>query len=144
MAINTLIGIKRAGESVEAFSAKLAAFSDFIEDEVTDVTQHIALFAWHMIVDFTPKLTGRAKNAWNLSYDMIDHTVPNIGSYSAPIPPTLRGPEAEFNVVFVTSSLNYMGRLEEGHSAKGSRMIEKTQQALEFAIPTIIGGRQNV
>jgi len=139
-----IMALKNTAQSVAVFSAQLANFSDYVKEEVSGVSDDIGLFIWTMVVDFTPRLSGRAQASWNFSYNVPNYAVPSVGSYSKPTPPSLRGKNEEFIAVFVSSGLDYMQALEDGWSSKGERMMEKTLNAVDFAIPTIIGGRKNV
>lgn len=140
-AIRHRIGGRAGITSVNAFSAQLLSFSHHVKEEVDDVSQHIALFSWKMLTRLTPVLSGRARQSWNFSFDTPDYYVPPKGTYTFPIHPKLRKAEAEFRSVFVTTGLVYMQRLEDGYSEKGEKMTEKTLHAVDFSIPSIIGGR---
>lgn len=133
-----------AAESVATFTAELLNFSALVKEEAQIAVGELGLFAWKKLVEFTPVLSGRARYSWNFSYGDIDTTVPAEGSYSVPPVPTLNTNPTEFEPVFVSSHLDYMEALENGHSKKGEHMMEKTMHLVDLQLETIIGGRENV
>ena len=124
----------------KAFNAQLAAFTAFMNNEIHDVRDEVALGAWSGVTRLTPVDTGRARFSWNFSYGNIDPTVPPKGSYGNPPVPNLEGSTKPFQAVFVTSSLDYIIPLEEGHSTKSERMFEKTLHDLTLKMNTFMGG----
>lgn len=68
---------------------------------------------------------GQAKFSWNMQYSRIDKSTPTTWGGGVPSTPNIKARE-DYKTLYVTSSLPYMERLENGWSSQGSHMIKRT------------------
>lgn len=80
---------------------------------------------------------GRAKHSWNVSYALPDMSLPVSWGAGKPKTPTVR-PREDYTVMYVTSSIPYMKKLEDGHSAQGDHMIKRTLSEINLDIKTAL------
>lgn len=78
---------------------------------------------------------GQARFSWNIKHKEPDTSLPKSWGGSMPAVPRLKSQGLE--PVFVTSSIPYMQRLEEGWSTQGSHMVGRTMSEIRYEINSI-------
>jgi hypothetical protein len=73
---------------------------------------------------------GQARASWNIQHGRPDTSLPTTWSAALPVAPKLKSMGLE--PVYVTSSVPYMTRLENGWSSQGSHMQERTVSELQM------------
>lgn len=119
--------------AVLILDAPIKAFAEQINLSVARVVERITLDLWNKITLRTPVDTGAARRSWQLGIGEPDTSVPESsgkgeGAYkNDSTPPT--SPKADFptdaeidgtKTVYITSSLGYIQRLEEGSSKQAA------------------------
>jgi hypothetical protein len=104
-------------KTLNGFKADLMAFSDQLNIGIGQARRRVALEMFQKITQRTPRDTGRAAAAWNLSDGAPNPAVPPEGkdAYALPSPAPIS--DRPFEVTFVANALPYIERLEfEGWS----------------------------
>lgn len=96
------------------FNADLAAFAKKLELTKAIVYQRVTMELWNGITTRTPVDTGRARSSWNLGIGKPNGSVPQKG-FALSLPPNTSAITGE-EVVYITSNLDYIEPLENGHS----------------------------
>lgn len=78
---------------------------------------------------------GQARFSWNIKHGEPDTSTPSSWSMSYPLPPTLKS--KGLTPLYVTSSIPYMQRLEDGWSSQGSHMVKRTMSEIKYEINSI-------
>ena len=78
---------------------------------------------------------GQARHSWKLKHASPDGSVPTSWSMTMPSPPKLV--PMGYTPLYLTSSVPYMQKLEDGHSTQGSHMMKRTLAELEFEFNSI-------
>lgn len=99
------------------FEVDLDKFAQKVGMLKATVYQRMALEIWDGITLRTPVDTGRARSSFNLAIGTPDPSVPPKGDYGIPGKPDVSGIDGE-QVVWITSNLDYIEPLENGHSQK--------------------------
>ena len=135
----------------ELNSSTINMIADKIDSTVGEVVKIIALKSWTSLVYKTPVgnpdlwetnyvpagyAGGQAKFSWNINYNKPDRTTPTSWSDGIPSTPEIQV-RNDYSDAYVTSSIPYMLRLEEGHSTQGMHMIKRTVSELKFEINNI-------
>lgn len=106
-------------------------------ESARDTAVTLALQLDRLIVQGTPKDTGRAQCSWNLTEGKIDRSVhPEIpkGQHVEPTPHTGAGLKGE-SIIYLTNSLPYIVPLEYGHSGQApTGMVRKAIAEVMAAI----------
>jgi hypothetical protein len=123
--------------------SRLQAFADKLQLQIGFVIQKLALDFYSEVVEQTPVKTGRARASWNIGIGQPDDSIPPPGNYAPPAPPitdlsTIDGTRE----VFVTSTIPYMVRLEEGHSPKAERFVATAAARSQAQIDAVVGEQQ--
>ena len=119
--------------AVLILDAPIKAFAEQINLSMARVVERITLDLWNKITLRTPVDTGAARRSWQLGIGAPDTTVPeasgkgtgaNKDRSSPPDSPKADFPtDAEIDgtkTVYITSSLGYIQRLEEGSSKQAA------------------------
>jgi hypothetical protein len=115
-----------------------------VETSLGDFANLVALDAFTSLVYKTPAgnpdlwespapdgyVGGQARASWNIQHRKPDTSLPSTWGASLPVAPQLKSMGLE--PVYVTSSVPYMGRLEDGHSKQGKHMQKRTVAELTF------------
>lgn len=120
----TFQGQRQFNVDLEKFAQKLGLLK-------STVYQRMALEIWNSITKRAPVDTGRARSSFNLAIGAPDPTVPPPGTYGEPSPPNVAGIDGN-EVVFITSNLDYIEPLENGHSkqAPGGMVFISVNEAV--------------
>lgn len=98
--------------------AKLGLFVDEVAEQldiaVETVAKKLAFDTWIGLVEKTPVDLGRAQSSWNLGIGDSDLSVPDE-AVTYPTQPDFSLIDGTSSI-FITSSLDYMEELENGHS----------------------------
>jgi len=86
-------------------------FVNAIDKDVADAVSKISFRALSSVIKKTPIDTGRAKNSWNLSEGKIDTSLDS----------SVRDEISGKKDVFITNSLPYINRLENGYSKQAPK-----------------------
>lgn len=105
--------IKLQGQ--QGFHVDLDAFAEKLGILKATVYQRTTLELWNGITLRTPVDTGRARSSWNLSIGHPNPGTPAAGTYGPPGTPNVGAITGE-EVVWITSNLDYIQPLENGHS----------------------------
>jgi len=97
------------------FNVDLDKFAQKLGILKATVYQRMALEIWNGITKRCPVDTGRARSSFNLAIGAPDPTVPPPGKYGEPSQPNVTVIDGN-EVVFITSNLDYIEPLENGHS----------------------------
>ena len=126
--------------------------ADKIDESVGTLVQTIGLKSWTSLVFKTPVgnpdlwktnyvpagyVGGQAKFSWNVNYNKPDMTIPISWGTGNPTTPTIKVGK-NYETLFVTSSIPYMKRLEEGHSTQGKHMIKRTVGEINLELKTAL------
>lgn len=121
---------------------ELDLFMDDIAEQldiaVETVAKKLTFDGWRILTERTPVDTGRAQNSWNVSLSEPDLTVAEVAeSY------TLQEPDLSqidgTTQIFITSSLDYIEALENGHSQRAPQgMVRITVAEIGAEIDTLI------
>jgi hypothetical protein len=113
------------------FAQALAGFADKVEAQMDATARGAALEVMTRVVLRTPVETGRARGNWILTLDSPAEVATE--STDKPGGPTIAAAAAVLpengtagRTIWVTNSLPYIRRLEQGHSQKGSHMVART------------------
>jgi len=101
---------------------------------LADVQQQLCMEALRRVVQKTPVDTGRAKGNWQVGVGEspageLDTTDPGGEATIQKGNAKIKGLGA-FGTCHITNNLPYIVGLEDGHSAKGSHMVESTLNEL--------------
>lgn len=119
---------------LQNFNADLDAFAKKLGIARQTVYRRVSLELWNGITKRTPVDTGRARSSWNLAIGKPDSFVPaglikGTGAHkddsSPPTEPSAGPPDVSkvdgTEVVWITSNLDYIEALENGHSKQAPR-----------------------
>tara|TARA_R100001143_G_scaffold61969_1_gene64049 strand:- start:18297 stop:18704 length:408 start_codon:yes stop_codon:yes gene_type:complete len=115
-----------------------------VEASLGDFANLVALDAFTSLVYKTPVgnpdlwttqapdgyVGGQARASWNIQHGRPDTSLPTTWSAALPVAPQLKSMGLE--PVYVTSSVPYMTRLENGWSSQGSYMQKRTVSELQM------------
>lgn len=141
-------------QNANAFNADLDAFAKKLGITRKAVYQRTALELWNGITQRTPVDTGRARSSWNLAIGQPDSSVPpemgppsgkNAKKSKPPLQPSAGIPPLQQiegdQVIFITSNLPYVERLENGHSKQApAGMVRVTVAEVVARIQLIMEG----
>lgn len=123
-----------------------------IDKSVGEVVKLIGIKAWTSLVFKTPVgnpslwkskapkgyVGGQAKFSWNMQYKRADTAQPVNWNSGVPNTPNINV-RNDYSPLFVTSSIPYMEKLEEGkHSTQGGHMIKRTVGQLNLELKTAL------
>lgn len=130
----------RWNESVESFGVD-------IEDALAEDRTRIALNLMSLVVQKTPVDTGRARSAWNLTYDApVDFEGAEFGQGGSGAGQAANAAIARnsaalatrasrpFETVYISNSLPYIQRLEDGHSRQAPAGTIVAQSIVEIRV----------
>lgn len=94
---------------------EIDAFVDKLESSIAEFVDSVAVELYRLLVENTPKNTGRASSNWNCSIDAPDNTVTEN---TTPASVTTFGniPEGQDVTLYIANYLSYVYALEHGHS----------------------------
>jgi len=114
-----------------SFNADIKKFAQAIDVDVEAAVRNIAFIAYNGLTKKTPVDTGRARANWNIGINKIDTSTTKAkkdseGNHvdSSTPPSSPRAKEASIkpgdgnNVIYITNSLPYIGKLEGGDHSK--------------------------
>lgn len=125
-------GIRALDHGVEEFAKSLDLAVDI-------VMRRLTLDAWGRLTKRTPVDTGRARASWGISQAELPGGPPiPPGEHAAPTDPDVSGIDGK-SMVFVSSNLVYMERLENGHSKQAPKgMVRITVAEIAAEIDVIL------
>lgn len=139
--------------AVLILDAPIKAFAKAIDLSIKTVVERITFDLWNKITLRTPVDTGRARQSWQLGIGAPNTTVPGpmgggTGQYSKdsspPTNPPAMFPGGEIDgtqTVFITSSLAYIGILEEGRSMQApAGMVQLSIAEVQAELELIVEG----
>lgn len=141
--------------AVLILDAPIKAFAKAIDLSIKIVVERITLDLWNKITLRTPVDTGRARQSWQLGIGAPNTNVPpplgegkglHSKDSSPPTSPAALFPGGEIDgkqTVFITSSLAYIGILEEGHSMQApAGMVQLSIAEVQAELELLLAGMQ--
>lgn len=139
--------------AVLILDAPIKAFAKAIDLSIKTVVERITFDLWNKITLRTPVDTGRARQSWQLGIGAPNTNVPGpmgegTGQYSKdsspPTSPAAMFPGGEIDgkqTVFITSSLAYIGFLEDGRSMQApAGMVQLSIAEVQAELELIVEG----
>lgn len=118
-----------------SFDLDLANFARDLDLETEQVVRKVALDVHTRVSQKTPVDTGRARANWNVSPGTPDRSVSESTSSQMP---SLRKGDGE-GPIYITNSLPYIGKLEDGSSTQApSGMVATTMAEVEAGIKNVV------
>ena len=122
--------------NIKTFNADLNKFAKATNLEIEEVVRKVAFDVYTGVVQKTPVDTGRAKSNWNIGKGSIDYSI-RLKDFSFRAMPINKG--AGKNVIYITNSLPYINRLENGWSKQAPKgMVTLTMNDIQRTIRNVI------
>lgn len=129
--------------SLEVFARRIRERADRIEDNVNLLVGRTAIAINQVVVLATPVDTGRARANWQLSIDV--PAISELTDTDKSGQETINKNNARATArrsgqtIYLTNNLNYIQRLNQGHSAQAPANF--VEEAIQLATRTILGAR---
>ena len=122
--------------NIAAFNADLELFAKAAGIELEQAVRTIAIDAHNRVTTKTPVRTGRARGNWNVKAGSPDLTINE--SVAGSQTPSLKKGDGN-GPIYITNSLPYIQKLEDGHSKQApAGMVLTTIAELDAGISNVI------
>ena len=122
--------------AIDSFSSDLAAFSRVTGIEIEEVVRKVAISAHNSVVRKTPVKTGQARRDWNIRAGSPDLSINNDVEADA-LTNLTKGDG--LGPIYITNSLPYIEKLEDGHSNQTPNgMVAVTMAEIDAGIANAI------
>ncbi len=127
-------------ENLQAFNFDISKFAKKLDIAPEVVTVRIVLDLFVRLTKRTPVDTGRARASWDIKVGASSDYLPEVGTYAGAKDVTGEISSIDGKqIVFVTTSLDYMKYLEEGSSSQApAGMVLLSLAELEVELENIL------
>jgi len=120
--------------NLSSFDVQLKKFAALIGAEVGKVRDKVGVEIYRGLIMDSPVDQGRFRASWNMHYVTPDTEVKPEGEHGMPSVPVISSP-FPFEALFITNSLPYAVRLNEGWSKQAPKNfvennVQKAQQSI--------------